>query len=119
MSNDALPLNLKGKRHTDFPWPMSLIPRAWTAFSWGSPVMVKGNQHLNNDCSLGLYCAGHPLPIGEPGSWQLSRFPKGPRWAWYFAFTTKGRVHFRIGARWDNEDNYVEFPSIAVKRGIK
>lgn len=61
----------------------------------------------------------HPKPITQPGSWQFSYFPLGPWFAWYFAFTTKGGIHFRIGARWDDVDDYVEFPSIAIKRGIK
>lgn len=60
-----------------------------------------------------------PTPITSPGTWQLSRFPLGPDEAWYFAFTTKGGTHFRIGARWDNVDNYVEWPEVAIKTGVK
>ncbi len=60
-----------------------------------------------------------PYPITAPGTWQISRFPRGPWFAWYLAFTTRAGTHLRIGARWDNTDNYVEFPTIAMKRGVR
>jgi hypothetical protein len=71
---------------------------------------VFGTQQFTED--------GHPMPIGEPRSWQISYFPAAP-WFWYFAWS--GRVkngryrHFRIGARWDNVDDYVQFPAIATR----
>jgi len=68
------------------------------------------------DYKCDLYGVMHPKPITAPGTWQISKFPDGPWYAWYFAFTTKGGTHFRIGARWDDVDSYTEFPSIAIKR---
>ena len=58
---------------------------------------------------------GSPKPINPPGSWQISRFPGGPLFSWYFGFTLKNGWHFRIGARWDDVDSYVQWPSIAVR----
>lgn len=119
MPNSALPENLKGKKHWDWPWPFSLIPRGWTAFEWGMPKIVFGNQKTSK--VDGAIPTKHPLPIGEERSWQLSKFPLGPWYAWYFAWSGKrgkdGKFrHFRIGARWDDVDNYVQFPSIAFRK---
>lgn len=113
------------KPHTDYPWPFSLIPRRWTAFQWGRPQLVAG--HMSNwwesasnfSHVLGLPPA--PKPISSPITWQLSRFPAGPWWAWYFAWSGKRKadgkfLHFRLGARWDDVDSYVQFPSIALRR---
>jgi hypothetical protein len=97
--------------HWDYPKLLNWIPRGWTAFNWGMPKMVFGNQkHVKID---GSEPVAHPKPVGEPGSWQVSKYPLGPWYAWYLAFTTKGGWHFRIGARWDDQDNYVQFPTIA------
>lgn len=105
MPDSALPPNLQGKRHWDYPWPLKWVPRAWTSFKWGKPKKVFGNQ-------------ADVKPIGDRGTWQVSRYPDGPWWAWYFAFTTSGGLHFRVGARYDDVDDYTDFPSIAVKRGV-
>lgn len=107
----ALPENLRGKRHADYPWGLRWVPREWTAFDWGAPKVYAGD--LNPQDFGDIYMA--PKPITSPGTWQLSRFPDGPWFAWYFAFTTKKGVHYRIGARWDDVDNYVEFPTISRK----
>lgn len=111
MPDSALPDNLKGKNHWDWPWPFKLIPRGWTAFKWGIPEKVFGNQPLESvggkDCIK---------PIGPAGTWQISCYPDGPFWAWYLAFTLKSGRHFRIGARWDDVDSYVEFPSVATRK---
>lgn len=77
-----------------------------------------GNQQ--NESSSGV-----PKPIGEPGTWQFSIFPDAPRWAWpvawYFAFSGKAGAdgwfrNFRVGARYDNVDNYTDWPSLASRR---
>ena len=117
MPRDALPDQWKDKPHNDWPWPLSYISRNWTSYKWGKPKMMWGNQkHFKAG-------EGAPKPIGEPGSWQISRYPFGPKWAsklpTYFAFTTKGGTHVRFGARWDDIDRYVTFPSAAIKRDIK
>jgi hypothetical protein len=110
MPKSALPKHLQNRLHEDFPWPFSFIPRAWTAFDWGTPTKIKGTQRPYG---------GVMKPIGPKGTWQLSKFLDGPWFAYYFAFTTKGGTHWRIGARYDDVDHYTEWPSIARKRGIK
>lgn len=110
------------KKHNDWPWPFSLIPRRWTAFKWGVPLLVKGKNISPRDLVFVPDArAIAPKPITSPGSWQLSRFPDGPRWAWYFAWSGRRKAdgrfrHFRIGARWDDVDGYVQFPSVATRR---
>lgn len=118
MPDSALPPKLQifdkdgnvigSKNHWDWPWPFSKIPRGWTAFKWGAPKKIAGNQESE--------IHGAPKPIGEPGSWQLSRYENGPWYAWYFAFTLKSGRHFRIGARWDDVDDYVQFPTVASRK---
>lgn len=111
-SDKHLPRHLQGRRHWDYPWPFHLIPRGWTTFDWGKPEMVLGNQRARID--------GKPKPIGEYGSFQVSRYPDLPLpFSWfpvYVAFTTRDGLHFRIGARWDDVDAYTQFPSVAIKR---
>lgn len=111
-SDKHLPRHLQGRRHWDYPWPFHLIPRGWTTFDWGKPEMVLGNQRARRD--------GKPKPIGEYGSFQVSRYPDLPLpFSWfpvYVAFTTRDGLHFRLGARWDDVDAYTQFPSVAIKR---
>lgn len=84
--------------------------------------MILGNQKVVSPGGTFSYKGQdlkvvYPRPIGEPGSWQFSFFPQGPWFAMYLAFTLPWiNLHFRIGARWDDVDDYVEFPSIAIKR---
>lgn len=112
MPNEALPENLR-KPHNDWPWPFSLVPRGLTAWDWGKPKMVAGNQIHRAE-------GGAPKPIGEPESWQVSYFPDAPWWAkpfaWYVAGTLKSGRHFRLGARWDDVDDYTQWPSIASRK---
>ncbi|MBK6879904.1 MAG: hypothetical protein IPN65_09800 [Elusimicrobia bacterium] len=111
-SDKHLPRHLQGRRHWDYPWPFHLIPRGWTTFDWGKPEIILGNQRARKD--------GKPKPIGEYGSFQISRYPDLPLpFSWfpiYVAFTTGDGLHFRIGARWDDVDAYTQFPSVAIKR---
>lgn len=118
----VLPPGLRTKPHGDYAvWPWSLIPRAATAFDFGRPVLMFGNQGAEFfDPARQAY---FPKPIGEPGSWQISRYPKlGPilgRVPAYFAFTTKDGWHFRDGVRYDDVDHYCQWPSIAIKTGVE
>lgn len=111
-SDKHLPRHLQGRRHWDYPWPFHLIPRGWTTFNWGKPEMMIGNQRAREN--------GGPKPIGEYGSFQISRYPDLPLpFSWfpvYVAFTTREGLHFRLGARWDDVDGYTQFPSVAIKR---
>lgn len=108
----TLPKHLKNKQHWDWPWPFSKIPRSWTAFDWGKPKLVAGNTTNMVD--------GHPKPIPNAGEWIVIRFPKAPfywKWAaWGIAVTQKNGWHFRIGARWDDVDNYCQMPSFAIRK---
>lgn len=117
MPDSALPLHLRGTPHWDYPKPFKWIPRGWTSFDWGPPSIIVGDQE---DLRSDHWGRVGPAPIGERGSWQISRFPGAPwyvRWLpLYLAFTTKGGRHFRIGARWDDVDNYTTFPTIASRK---
>ncbi len=86
----CLPDNLKGKKHEDWPWPFSLIPRDWTAFCGPAP----------SDPNY--------KPVPSPGKTSSTVWPP------YFATTTQDGWHFRIGARWDDVDKYYEFPSFKI-----
>ena len=110
-----LPHHLKKRGHDDYPLVFRWIPRSWTTFGWGRPALMAGNQNHWQE--------GSPKPIGERGTFQISRFPDlPPPLCWvplYFAATTPGGVHVRLGARWDDVDAYVQFPSIALKRNVQ
>lgn len=114
----ALPAHLRDRLHWDYIWPLKLIPRWATTYSWGVPKMVLGNQTLVRK-QRGNGPKG-PGPIGEPGSWQISRYPDTSWYMYwipiYFAFTNKAGLHARIGARWDDVDGYVTFPAPAIRR---
>ena len=112
MPDSALPKHLQGKLHWDWWGPFGRIPRGWTAWKWGAPSLVKGR--LNEFVHVGP-AKFAPKPIDPPGGWQVSRFQAGPWFAWYFAFTLKNGRHFRIGARWDDVDGYVQWPAIASR----
>lgn len=112
MPKDALPEHLRDRPHEDWPFPFSLIPRAWTAYKWGPPKKLFGNQQTIDD-------QGAPKPIGPPGTWQVSYYPEAPKeWAlfnWYVALTTKKGIHYRLGTRWDDIDKYCTILSVARK----
>lgn len=116
MSGSVLPPHLRGAKHWDWAWPLSRIPRAWTSFDLGKPTQILGNQTAQR--------TGSPAPIGEPGSWQFSIFKKAPilckLFGWYFAISFKARGdrywHIRVGARYDDVDNYTTFPTIARRQ---
>lgn len=114
----VLPAHLRNRRHWDYIWPLRVIPRWATSYDWGVPKKLLGNQTLVRK-QKGVGKKG-PGPIGEPGTWQISRFPDAP-WpiSWlpsYFALTTKKGWHVRIGARWDDVDGYITFPAPAIRK---
>lgn len=121
-----LPHHLSHRPHEDFAvWPFNRIPREATAFLWGPPRRLWGNQtnYVNVYENGVVPHAVAPKPIPEPGTWQVSCYPDlGPvlgRIPAYIAFTTKSGFHFRDGVRWDDVDRYCQWPSIAIKRGVK
>ena len=118
IGNRCLPEWLRGKTHDDYylTWTR-WIPRSAT--SWcikAPPIQLLGNQEgeaLAADGTIG------PKPIPRPGEWQLSivQIKKGwPFFLPYFAWTTEQGTHFRLGARWDDVDQYYTFPSIAIAK---
>ena len=131
-----LPENLKNRRHDDWIWPLKYIPRKWTSFDWGVPVLWKGwhvefveRQVMLQDKRwewLFYYETWKcPKPINPAGGWQISYFPQAPwywKWAaWYiarsFARGKDGKYgQFRLGARWDNVDEYVNWPTFPTGR---
>ncbi len=86
--------------HRDWPWPLSYIPRRWTAWeSTKLPVKL-----------LGTVGEDEHLDIPKPGKWVLA-------WPLYFAITTKNLFHFRVGlARYDFVDHYYQIGTITLKR---
>jgi hypothetical protein len=115
MPKSNLPPSLQNRPHNDWPKWLSWVPRGLTAWNWGEPKMVAGNQ-------LNFAEGGIPKPIGNAGSWQISVFPNAPLWAkpfaWYMAATLPNGRHFRVGARWDDDPNghYTQWPSIASRK---
>lgn len=114
-SNRHLPQSLQSRPHNDYAPGFKWVPRRLTTFQWGQPAMLLGNQKS--------YEYGSPKPIGERGSFQISRYPELPfplsLAPLYFSFTTPGGTHGRFGARWDDVDFYVNLPSMAIKRNIE
>lgn len=117
MPDSALPPNLRGTTHWDYPKPLRWVPRGWTSFKWGAPGMLAGNQRAIRVSPSG---DTGPAPIGESGSFQVSRFPGAPGLLKYLplyvAFTLPGGRHVRLGARWDNVDEYTTFPTFASRK---
>lgn len=152
MGKNVLPEHLKHRLHDDWPgftlrfqWREKLysipigfnaIPRAWTSFDFGPPVLWKGWKvelvdwvvHLrSSDYPWLVYVENWkcPKPINPPGGWQISYFPLAPWWAkpiaWYvarsFARAPDGKFRqVRFGARWDNVDKYVNWPTFPSGR---
>ncbi len=111
MPDSALPPHLQGTKHWDWWGPFKKVPRGWTSFNWGKPKLLAGNQKETRQ--------GAPAPIPEAGSWQLSRFPNAPGLLkylpLYLAITLKSGRHYRIGARFDDVDNYTTMPVFATR----
>lgn len=117
MPNSALPPKLKNKKHTDWPWPFSKISRGLTAFKFGRPVLLAGSAEFAGDITAEKPA---PKPINPAGTWQISYFPDAPWWTVPIYFSWSGKVksdgkfrNFRIGPRWDDVDNYVNYVPLA------
>lgn len=80
------PLNL---RHNDYLWPMSYIPRSWTAW-----ISNKPPRQL-----LGSNPPDHHTDIPLDGTWSLA-------WPLHFAITLKSGLFFHMGLRFDYNDSY-------------
>ena len=85
-------------------WPLSQIPRHWTAFDSDiPPVKILGTAE------------GH-LDIPSRGTWALAGVGDIPIPV-YFAITAENGTHFHIGLfRYDYNGHYYQIPSLTFKR---
>lgn len=84
-------------KHDDWVWPLSYIPRHWTAFEGKPPRQLAGSADPN----------GH-LDITARGTWSLA-------WPFHFTFYTHGGWMFAIGIRYDYNDLYYNWPRFTLK----
>ena len=84
----VLKMSIPEGKHSDWPWPFSLLPRGFLAWYGASPRQIAGNT---KDLK----------PIPDQGNWIVT-------WPLYFASQSKSGWHFRIGARWDDVDFYYQ-----------
>jgi len=91
-------------RHSDWPWPLSLIPRSWN--SWSSetePVKILGNA------------TGH-LDVPGKGQWAIAGVARIPVPV-FFAVQTSSGLYVRLALiRYDYHGRYYTWPSFALKR---
>lgn len=98
--------------HWDWPWPFNKLKRKVSMFNFGEPRLLYGEAE---------YHGRAPKPINPAGTWQVSWYPGAPWWAkWhlYVSYSCKRQAdgkfrNFRIGPRWDNVDDYVNFVPFA------
>lgn len=84
-------------RHEDWPKPLSWVPRRWTCYVGPAPTMT--------DVIDGNVTEMRPIP--KNGEWYVIRG--------YMASTTQEGIHNRVGFRYDDVDDYWEFPAFTVK----
>ncbi len=113
---DCLPVWLKGQKHIDRIPGLSWMSRNSTARALVEPpFMIMGSKGQLLGC--GKNGKPGPKPIPKAGQWQLCAVQvEEGSWFFlpYFAITTRF-VHFRIGTRWDDVDNYYTLDSVALK----
>ena len=121
MGNECLPENLR-KRHDDWTWIVSWVPRGWTAKCgkrWPMPPKLllgdSGWRGIDQRVQ-GHHTAewldeyGKVLPIPKHGNWLLSAAMYN---GWFpvpmFAIKWSNGDYYSLGiARWDNVDNYYD-----------
>ena len=96
-------------RHDDWPWPLSSVPRRWTAVSGNPPRKTFGTTPLTRAEFNGRQFR-YPKPIPPAGRWHFTIWPL------YFGMTTHSGWHFRLGVRYDDIDGYYSWPSVTLKR---
>jgi len=116
----ALPEHLRYRSHGDYIFPLNNIMRWATAFDWGPPRIVLGNQTRMVDSKrFGKIIS----PIGWWGEWQISVYDRLGWKKWlptrmYWAVTTKRGLHIRcipFGSRFDSADDYTQSPAPAIR----
>ena len=84
------------EKHTDWPWPLSLIPRRWTAIP----------------SDKGPWSIGYQKDVPPPGRWTLAF----SRYGFMFSVNARGWL-FRVGTfRYDYVDKYFQIPTLTLKR---
>lgn len=83
--------------HADWPGPLRWVPRRWT--TWIGPAPTLASVIVGKVTEL--------KPIPKKGEWYVLRG--------YMASTTAEGIHNRLGWRYDDVDDYFEFPSFTVK----
>jgi hypothetical protein len=93
MPKECLPDHLKDAKHTDWLWPLSLLPRSINAF-----------------CGLGpVWTSQHQKPVPLPGYSSYHTRDIDGSYRPYYAKTFKNGLHFRLGFRWDDVDFYYNY----------
>ena len=129
---ECLPEADRHRPHDDWFWPISMIPRYWTAVcgdEWPQfPELLAGNSGwtladkpiLTHHTDEFIEAYGDRLPIPKPGHWVFSAVMYDYVPLFYFGITFKNDgksteyEHFRIGVmRWDDVDNFWELFELA------
>lgn len=104
MPDKCLPEHLQGKRHDDWLWPLSLIPRGWNAFCGDGPIWHEEEGYESN-------------PIPQPGFKCKHSIDKNGASRKYWGVTFKWKFlygfHIRIGMRFDDVDIYYNWLPIS------
>ena len=83
----CLPEHLRDLKHDDWPPPLNRIPRSMTAYCGVEPAWGEGSAHK---------------PIPPPGQETFYLIDQNGLRRPYYALTTEGCLHFRVGFRWDD-----------------
>lgn len=119
----------RGRRHDDWTWPLSKIPRALNAWITDAPYRkIAGTERVEDNLDIpepgkwvlawpggalgAIYLAVLALLVWSVGLWSLLVLP----WMSYFAFTTRKGRHGRIGTRKDYVDGYYTTPAVTLKK---
>lgn len=132
MSNKCLPDSLKGKPHNDWFWPLSYVPRSWTArcgWAWPQPPLLligKSGWEVSDHHMFGHHTLEYfkkirnILPIAKPGHLFVSavlflKFIPLPMLAWTF----RNGDYVSLGiVRWDDVDKYYDLMRVRA-HGLK
>lgn len=139
MPNSALPDWWKGKRHNDWPWPFSWIPRAWTSFKLFQPPIVifgyktydwtfayNGEKKVVKYKKWIFFKRYKVYQLKKDFKYELEKIGPNPcqRWSGAFTFSFPWHIswtifdtgwYIRVGFRWDDVDMYYTFPAIRIK----
>ena len=114
---DCLVDSRKNGYHSDYLWGYAPVKWSHTVLCGiEAPIQDAGNQRYD------VWVLGRPAPkpVPLPGEWQVSHTTVRTRlWnvrLYYFAATTLGLYHVRIGWRWDDLDDFFLFSVVPLKK---